>query len=138
MFFLGNRILRDEYLAEDAIHQAFLRIIDNLDKIDKIDCHKTKGFVVIIVENIAIDFYRKRKREKTISFDEIEFYIKDIKNESNLIINDVEEAILKLSINYSSVFRLKYSQGYSNREISEILKISEQNVRQRISRGKNE
>lgn len=136
MFFLGNRILRDEYLAEDAIHQAFLRIIDNLDKIDKIDCHKTKGFVVIIVENIAIDFYRKRKREKTISFDEIEFYIKDIKNESNLIINDVEEAILKLSINYSSVFRLKYSQGYSNREISEILKISEQNVRQRISRGK--
>lgn len=136
MFFLGNRILRDEYLAEDAIHQAFLRIIDNLDKIDKIDCHKTKGFVVIIVENIAIDFYRKRKREKTISFDEIEFYIKDIKNESNLIINDVEEAILKLSINYSSAFRLKYSQGYSNREISEILKISEQNVRQRISRGK--
>ena len=136
MFFLGNRILRDEYLAEDAIHQAFLRIIDNLDKIDKIDCHKTKGFVVIIVENIAIDFYRKRKREKTISFDEIEFYIKDIKNESNLIINDVEEAILKLSINYSSVFRLKYSQGYSNREISEILKISEQNVRQRISREK--
>ncbi|WP_276325825.1 RNA polymerase sigma factor [Clostridium cochlearium] len=136
MFFLGNRILRDEYLAEDAIHQAFLRIIDNLDKIDKIDCHKTKGFVVIIVENIAIDFYRKRKREKTISFDEVEFYIKDIKNESNLIINDVEEAILKLSINYSSVFRLKYSQGYSNREISEILKISEQNVRQRISMGK--
>lgn len=27
-------------------------------------------------------------------------------------------------------------QGYSNEEISEILKISEENVRQRISRGK--
>ena len=136
MFFVANRVLRDEYLSEDVVHQAFIRIIDNLDKIDKIDCHKTKGFIVIIVENIAIDFYRKRKRENNISFDEVEFYIRDIKNESNLIINDVEEAILKLPINYSSVFRLKYSQGYSNEEISKILKISEENVRQRISRGK--
>ena len=100
MFFVANMILKDEYLAEDAVHQAFLRIIDNLDKIYKIDCHKTKGFIVIIVENIAIDFYRKRKREKTISFDQVEFYIRDIKNESNLIINDVEEAILKLPINF--------------------------------------
>ena len=100
MFFVANRVLRDEYLSEDAVHQAFLRIIDNLDKIDKIDCHKTKGFIVTIVENIAIDFYRKRKRENNISFDEVEFYIRDIKNESNLIINDVEEAILKLPINF--------------------------------------
>lgn len=100
MFFVANRILREEYLSEDAVHQAFLRIIDNLDKIDKVDCHKTKGFIVIIVENIAIDFYRKRKRENSISFDEIEFYIRDMKNESNFIINDVEEAILKLSINF--------------------------------------
>ena len=136
MFFVANRVLRDEYLSEDVVHQAFIRIIDNLDKIDKIDCHKTKGFIVIIVENIAIDFYRKRKREKTISFDQVEFYIRDIKNESNLIINDVEEAIIKLPINYSTVLRLKYSQGYTNKEISSILKISEENVRQRISRGK--
>lgn len=136
MFFVANRVLRDEYLSEDVVHQAFIRIIDNLDKIDKIDCHKTKGFIVIIVENIAIDFYRKRKRENNISFDEVEFYIRDIKNESNLIINDVEEAILKLPINYSTVLRLKYSQGYTNKEISKILKISEENVRQRISRGK--
>lgn len=136
MFFVANRILKDEYLAEDAVHQAFLRIIDNLDKIDKIDCHKTKGFIVIIVENIAIDFYRKRKRENNISFDEVEFYIRDIKTESDFIINDVEEAILKLPINYSVVLRLKYSQGYTNEEISKILKISEGNVRQRISRGK--
>lgn len=136
MFFVANRVLRDEYLSEDAVHQAFIRVIDNLDKIDKIDCHKTKGFIVIIVENIAIDFYRKRKRENNISFDEVEFYIRDIKTESDFIINDVEEAILKLPINYSVVLRLKYSQGYSNKEISKILKISEGNVRRRISRGK--
>lgn len=137
MFYTANRIIKDEYLAEDIVHQAFLRIMDNLDKIDENNCHKTKAFIVVIVENIAIDFYRKRKRGKHISFDDMEVYIKDIKNENDFILNEVEESILKLPINYSTVLRLKYSQGYSNKEISEILKITEENVRQRISRGKN-
>lgn len=136
MFYSANRILKDEYLAEDVVHQAFLRIIDNLSKIDKIDCHKTKGFIVIIVENIAIDFYRKRKRENNISFDKIEIYIEDIKAKDNFILSDIEEAILKLPINYSTVLRLRYSQGYSNKEVSQILNISEENVRQRISRAR--
>ena len=136
MFYSANRILKDEYLAEDVVHQAFLRIIDNLSKIDKIDCHKTKGFIVIIVENIAIDFYRKRKRENNRSFDKIEVYIEDIKAKDNFILSDIEEAILKLPINYSTVLRLKYSQGYSNKEVAQILNISEENVRQRISRAR--
>ena len=136
MFYVANRILKDEYLSEDVVHQAFLRIIDNLSKIDKIDCHKTKGFIVIIVENIAIDFYRKRKRENNISFDKIEIYIEDIKAKDNFILSDIEEAILKLPINYSTVLRLKYSQGYSNKEVAQILNISEENVRQRISRAR--
>ncbi len=136
MFYIANRILKDEYLSEDAVHQAFLRIIDNLDKIDKVDCHKTQGFIVVIVENIAIDFYRKRKRENNISFDEIEIYIGDMREDDIPILNDIETAILKLPTNYSTVLRLKFSQGYSNKEISDILNISEENVRQRISRGK--
>ena len=97
MFYVANRILKDEYLSEDVVHQAFLRIIDNLSKIDKIDCHKTKGFIVVIVENIAIDFYRKRKRENSISFDEVEIYIEDVKNSDIFILNDLEEEIGRTS-----------------------------------------
>src|SRR5690554_7946472 len=103
MFYVANRILKDEYLSEDVVHQAFLRIIDNLSKIDNIDCHKTKGFIVVIVEHIAIDYYRKRKHENYISFDEVEIYIDEIKNSHNFILSDIEEAILKLPINYYTV-----------------------------------
>ena len=63
MFYVANRIIKDQYLAEDIVHQAFLKIIDNLDKINEINCHKTRSFIVIIVQNLSIDFYRKRKRE---------------------------------------------------------------------------
>ena len=37
---------------------------------------------------------------------------------------------------YRDVFLLKYSSGYENREIADILEISEASVRKRISRGK--
>ena len=136
MFYASNRIIRDEYLAEDIVHQAFLRIIYNLDKINEIKCHKTMSFIVIIVRNIAIDFYRKRKRENNISFDEVEIYIEDEKSGNDFILNDIEEAILKLPLNYLNVFKLRFSHGYSYKEIAEILEISEVNARQRISRGK--
>lgn len=136
MFYVANRIVRDQYLAEDIVHQAFLKIMDNLDKINEINCHKTKGYIVVIVQNLSIDFYRKRKRENHMSFDEAELYVEDIKNNEDFMMNEVEEAISKLPINYLTVFKLKFSHGNSYSEISEMLGISETNVRQRISRGK--
>lgn len=136
MFYVANRILKDEYLSEDAVHQAFLRIIDNLDKIEEINCHKTKGFIVIITENIAIDLYCKRKRETCIFFDEIELYVEDTADTDPMFENKIEQAIAKLPVNYLTVFKLKYSHGYSDREISELLHITETNVRKRIERGK--
>ena len=47
-------ILKDRGLAEDAVHNAFIRILKNLDKISEINCPKTKSFVVVIVENVSI------------------------------------------------------------------------------------
>ncbi|WP_343097458.1 RNA polymerase sigma factor, partial [Clostridioides difficile] len=70
MFYVANKILKDDHLSEDAVHNAFLRIIKNIDKIDEVDSPRTKAFIVIIVERIAIDFYRKRKREKVSDIEE--------------------------------------------------------------------
>lgn len=119
-------------MAEDIVHQYFLRLINHLDKINEVDCHKTRGFIVTIVENIAIDFYRKRKRENNISFDEIELTIYHKESEYQMGLNNIEMAISKLPISYLTVFKLEYTHGYNNKEIADILKISEDNVRQRI------
>lgn len=74
----ANNILNDKYLSEDVVHEAFLRIIDNIDKVEHLDSQKTRGFIFTIVKNIAIDKYRKRKRENYISYNEIEVYMKDV------------------------------------------------------------
>jgi len=136
MFYAANRILKNHHTAEDTVHQAFLRIIDNLDKINEGDCHKTRAFLVVITEHAAIDIYRKQKRENTLSFDEFEVYIADNSPPEHEVTDDVSSAIASLPVNYSTVLRLKFSQGYKDSEIAQILDITEDNVRQRISRAK--
>lgn len=136
MFYAAKRILKNEHTAEDAVHQAFLRVINHLEKINENDCHKTRAFLVVITEHIAIDIYRKQKRENTLSFDELEIYIADNSLPEYEVLNEVSSAIEKLPLNYSTVLRLKFSQGYNNSEIAQILDITEDNVRQRISRAR--
>lgn len=134
MLYVANSILHDEYLSEDAVHQAFIRIIDNLSKIEEVESHKTRSFVVIIVENIAIDLYRKRKRKAVLSLNEFEYQIADETQTSSFY--GIEQAIMALPLEYRNVLRLKYSLGYHNREIAEILEIRESNVRKRLSRAR--
>lgn len=136
MFYAANRILTDEYASEDAVHQAFLRVIENLDKIDEENPMKTRGFLVVITEHIATDIYRKRKRESFTSLDEAEIYIADEKSSPESYSGELEQALAKIPVNYSVVLRLKFYHGYSDIEIAKILKITEENVRQRISRAK--
>lgn len=136
MFYAANRILKNVYTSEDAVHQAFIRIINHLDKINENDCHKTRAFLVVITEHIAIDIYRKQKKESTHSYDELEIYVSDTGVESYEESDDLAVAIAKLPVNYATVLCLKFSQGYSDSEISSILNITEENVRKRISRAK--
>ena len=135
MYYTANNILKDSHLAEDAVHNAFLRIINNLEKIEDINSHKTKGLIVIIVKNVSIDIYRKNKKERdnTIfidDLDDINGYDEINKND----IGDLEIAISKLPENYKQVFLLKFSHELTDNEISEILEIKTDNVRKRISR----
>ena len=62
MFYVARRILPGEADAEDAVHQAFVSIIENLKKISEVRCPKTRSYVVIITERKAIDILRSRSR----------------------------------------------------------------------------
>lgn len=134
MYYAALGILKDPQDAEDAVHQAFLRLVDHLEKINENDCHKTRGFLVTIVENAAIDIYRHRKRKSGIPFDEVcaDWPVAESLADSTAF----ARAFARLPVAYSTVLRLKYSHGYENGEIAMLLKLSEENVRQRLSRGK--
>ncbi len=45
MFFVAKKILYSDSDAEDAVQDAFIRIINNLDKIEDPKCHKTSLWI---------------------------------------------------------------------------------------------
>ena len=135
MYYAAYRILKQIPAAEDAVHQAFLRLIDHLDKIDEADSCKTRGFLVVMTEHIAIDMFRKQKREQALSYEELEDSIADTTQCSDEAYA-LWQAVSKLPMNDATVLKLKFSHGYENAEIARILHITEDSVRQRISRAK--
>lgn len=139
MYYAAYQILQNIHSSEDAVHQAFLRIIDHLDQIDESNESKTRGFLVVITQHIAIDCYRKRKREQLMDFNEQELLVPNTASDpvAECVDTDmVVQALLKLSVDDSAILRLKYAHGYSGAEIASILQITEDAVRKRISRAK--
>ena len=88
------------------------------------------------MKNVAIDIWRKQKRENSVSYDAMEPVLHGSTAKNYETRDVIVKTINGLPENYRSVLVLKYYHGYDNEEIASILKISEDNVRQRISRGK--
>ena len=78
MYVEAKRILNDHALAEDAVNQAFLKIMNRLDKLKDEDTNITAGFLIIVVRNVAFTMYNKRVRSST----KLE-YIENIYNENS-------------------------------------------------------
>ena len=70
MYHVAYQILRNEADAEDAVHQAFLSILKNMDKIRQVDSPDTRAYVTIITERKAIDTIRDRKRVSLVEYEE--------------------------------------------------------------------
>ena len=122
MKYTAINILKDEYLAEDAVHNAFLKIIDHLDKIEDISCHKTVSFIVIITRNTSLDMYSKRKRQSTLNIDDLNDS-RQVSEELDLSKLDMEiivSSIENLSQIHKDVLLLKYFHERSDKEICEI------------------
>ncbi|WP_347488506.1 sigma-70 family RNA polymerase sigma factor [Desulfoscipio sp. XC116] len=141
MLYIANSILHEPHLAEDAVSEAFIRIIDNLEKIDTIDDRKTRAFVVIIVRNISLDLLRRQNRNQTKPLEDYIGY-----SEYNEPVFDdiaardacdkIAKSIARLNKNYSDILYLKMGSEHSNKEIAKILGISQENVKMRLSRAR--
>jgi len=141
MMYVAQSILKDYALAEDAVSEAMIKIIHNLDKINMELCHKTKGYIVVIVKHTALNLLKKRNNMHETD-DEALAYIPDengqtldniISAENYQIILDV---ILSLPEKLSSVLYLSAVMNYSNSEISTMLDIKKDAVRARLSRAR--
>ncbi len=150
MYRSAKYILKDSELAEDAVHQTFLRVVNNLHKIDIENDVKTKNFLVIICKNVAINMYNKNSEINDnityLDFDsdkknDIEFVKTPKLEPCNVLITKenvttIVKAIEELPEIYRDVIILERFYGYSLKEISELLKIPYGTIKKRSERAR--
>ena len=54
MYRVALQVLKSSALAEDAVHDAFLKLIKHFSEIRKISCKELEPFVVIIVKRVGV------------------------------------------------------------------------------------
>jgi len=69
------KITCNQSMAEDAVHNAFISIIEKKEKYLKLDCMYFRRSAVIIVRNKCIDILRKQKPFANKSIEELEIFL---------------------------------------------------------------
>ncbi len=143
MYCVAMSVLHNSYDAEDALHNAFIAVSKNINKIADINSDKTAAYLFCTAKNSALNVYysKKRRAEREIPADSY----RDIDNISDdELIGEAEKTqfeetvrcIEALPEHYRTVLGLHFCQGYTAPQIAKTLGIKISTVKQRLVRGK--
>jgi RNA polymerase sigma-70 factor (ECF subfamily) len=148
---LTRRILQQREDAQDATQQTFISVMENLDRFRGEASFAT--WVLRIATNHALKILRKRQRQATVPLHaggsgdgEAELphpeFVAQWENDPSDLASRAEvrqllaDALEELGEKYRVVFTLRDVQGFSTREVAEMLDISESNVKVRLLRAR--
>lgn len=136
MYRIAYAVLHDQGLAEDAVSDAFIRIIGKLDIFEDCRSAKTKAYIVKVIKSTSINIYRKNKRR----------YTEEVPISEAMQIADASQTI-KCSDGVSGILNslnepdrsiviLRCIKEMSWKEVADRLSLTESNVRKRFERTK--
>jgi RNA polymerase sigma-70 factor, ECF subfamily len=135
---ISFNIVKSEETAEDVVSTAFVKIMDNIEKVSNLPCPQMTAFCVTIVKNASIDVLRQLQRSVHIDYwnnisDEDS---DDIADECirNADVHRLTELINQLDTDERNFIHLRYALEMGYREIGELLNISEDAAKKRGQR----
>lgn len=164
MYRVAYRILNDEGQAEDAVSEAFIRLMKKDVFFEDAESDDCKRYIIKVIKNVSINIYNKNKREqeliylsdredtyggkiqkadyfgvsnKTDNIYDIIDHASSLNDPASIIVNmELEEYISYLPDKYYDVIDCLIYKNLSVKETSVELNISEVNVRKRFERAK--
>lgn len=122
--------------GKDVLQESFIKIFSNLHTYSGIGSFE--GWMRRIVVNTALEKHRNRYYLNKV--DDIgnlpEVFDNDLADVSGLEAEDLMHFIMELPPKYRMVFNLYALEGYSHREISDMLSISEGTSKSNLSRAR--
>lgn len=147
-FNIAYRMLGNTEDAADATQDAMIKVYKSINSFKGNSSFST--WLYRIVTNTCLDELRKRKKDKTLSYDRgieteegtLEREIPDTRNipeevaERKEQLQDLVEAINRLPEQHKTVIVLRDIKGFSYEQIAEILDCSQGTIKSRISRAR--
>jgi RNA polymerase sigma-70 factor (ECF subfamily) len=122
--------------AQDLLQEGFIKVFRNLEKYRHEGSFE--GWMRRIFVNTSIEQYRRKVHLNSISEQE-ERGIEDasVSVLDQLAERDIVQLVQELSPGYRAVFNLYVIEGYSHKEIAELLSISEGTSKSQLARAKS-
>lgn len=143
MYNTAYRILKDTQEAEDIMQEAFLSAFTKMHTLE--NTATFSAWLKRITINLSIGALKKSNRLQKVSMDTISYSLSETEEteetdetEDTLIkAEEIIKSLQKLKPSYRIVLSLHFIEGYDYDEISEIMSLTQGNVRTLISRGKD-
>ncbi len=121
--------------AMDILHEGFIKILNNIHKYQP--GTSLVAWMRRIIVNTAIDYYRMQTRRRTDDL-ETAFEVQTSEPDalSKLTVQEIIKCIQQLSPAYRSVFNLYVVEGFSHKEIADILEITESTSRSNLVKAR--
>lgn len=136
MYRIAYAVLHDEGLAEDAVSDAFIRIMRRLGRLNECTSDKTKAYIVKVIKSTSINIYRKNKRrynEEVPIDNAVQIADRTLIYSDQPSINDILSGLGETD---RRIVTLRCVDELSWREVAEKLSLTEVNVRKRFERTK--
>jgi RNA polymerase sigma-70 factor (ECF subfamily) len=110
------------------MQDTFLKYLTKAPEFES-DEHE-KAWLIRVATNVSKNMFILRHKRKSIDIDELVDV--GVTNEDKYVF----EAISELPVKYKIVMMLYYIEGYSVKEVSKIISVSEDAVRKRLQKGR--
>ncbi len=137
MYAVCLRYAQDSDDARDLLQEGFIKVYRNLDRYRGEGSFE--GWIRRIFVNTAIEYYRKKSLEYSRVSEKEETTIADadISVLDELAVKDIIGLIQELAPGYRAVFNLYVIEGFSHKEIADMLNISEGTSKSQLARAKS-
>ena len=127
----GIMMLGEPQDVQDMIQEVLLKYMQKRPVFH--DAEHEKAWLLRVAVNLCRDMLRLRSRRRYFPIDELE---PEAVGSTDAESREILEEIAMLPQKWKSVLLLHYIEGYSLKEISEILDVSENAVKKRMQRAK--
>ncbi len=129
------RYATQEEEAQDMLHEGFIKVFRYIGRYKP--GTSIQAWIRTIIVNTCIDHYRRNQRHRSEQIDESSILQSDVVSALDMLsAEEILEQVQKLTHSYRIVFNLYVLEGYSHKEIGELLEITESTSRSNLVKAR--